>query len=152
MRILIIEDDKNLCQIMRAGLQDAGIDSDFCHDGETGLELLLHNCYDACCLDRMLPSMDGLTILKKARAAKVSAPVLMLTAMCGLDDKVDGLEAGADDYLAKPLDQGIHYGILKCLNRKEGKCQCSHNAGKSYQHLLGRLPNLDPSLFSVRLF
>lgn len=84
MRILIIEDDKNLCQIMRAGLQDAGIDSDFCHDGETGLELLLHNCYDACCLDRMLPSMDGLTILKKARAAKVSAPVLMLTAMGGL--------------------------------------------------------------------
>lgn len=103
MRILIIEDDKNLCQIMRAGLQDAGIDSDFCHDGETGLELLLHNCYDACCLDRMLPSMDGLTILKKARAAKVSAPVLMLTAMGGLDDKVDGLEAGADDYLAKPF-------------------------------------------------
>ena len=62
VRILIIEDDKNLCQIMRAGLQDAGIDSDFCHDGETGLELLLHNCYDACCLDRMLPSMDGLTL------------------------------------------------------------------------------------------
>ena len=58
VRILIIEDDKNLCQIMRAGLQDAGIDSDFCHDGETGLELLLHNCYDACCLDRMLPSLQ----------------------------------------------------------------------------------------------
>lgn len=118
MRILIIEDDKNLCQIMRAGLQDAGIDSDFCHDGETGLELLLHNCYDACCLDRMLPSMDGLTILKKARAAKVSAPVLMLTAMGGLDDKVDGLEAGADDYLAKPFAMRELVARLHALLRR----------------------------------
>lgn len=118
MRILIIEDDKNLCHIMRAGLQDAGIDSDFCHDGETGLELLLHNCYDACCLDRMLPSMDGLTILKKARAAKVSAPVLMLTAMGGLDDKVDGLEAGADDYLAKPFAMRELVARLHALLRR----------------------------------
>lgn len=117
MRILIIEDDKNLCQIMRAGLQDAGIDSDFCHDGETGLELL-HNCYDACCLDRMLPSMDGLTVLKKARAAKVSAPVLMLTAMGGLDDKVDGLEAGADDYLAKPFAMRELVARLHALLRR----------------------------------
>ena len=103
---------------MRAGLQDAGIDSDFCHDGETGLELLLHNCYDACCLDRMLPSMDGLTILKKARAAKVSAPVLMLTAMGGLDDKVDGLEAGADDYLAKPFAMRELVARLHALLRR----------------------------------
>lgn len=136
MRILIIEDDKNLCQIMRAGLQDAGIDSDFCHDGETGLELLLHNCYDACCLDRMLPSMDGLTILKKARAAKVSAPVLMLTAMGGLDDKVDGLEAGADDYLAKPfaIKRKLKYWLCKArafvcrlfsIRQFSTECYCS---------------------------
>ena len=125
MRILIIEDDKNLCHIMRAGLQDAGIDSDFCHDGETGLELLLHNCYDACCLDRMLPSMDGLTILKKARAAKVSAPVLMLTAMGGLDDKVDGLEAGADDYLAKPFAMRELVARLHALLRRPSHCQLS---------------------------
>lgn len=117
MRILIIEDDKNLCQIICTGLQDAGIDSDFCHDGETGLELL-HNCYDACCLDRMLPSMDGLTVLKKARAAKVSTPVLMLTAMGSLDDKVDGLEAGADDYLAKPFAMRELVARLHALLRR----------------------------------
>ena len=78
-------------------------ESDICHDGEVGLELFLHNCYDACCLDRMLPSMDGLTLLKRARASSITTPVLMLTAMNGLDDKVDGLESGADDYMAKPF-------------------------------------------------
>lgn len=131
MRILIIEDDKNLCQIMRAGLQDAGIDSDFCHDGETGLELLLHNCYDACCLDRMLPSMDGLTILKKARAAKVSAPVLMLTAMGGLDDKVDGLEAGADDYLAKPFAMRELVARLHALLRRPSQAMAVEESNQN---------------------
>ena len=150
MRILIIEDDKNLCQIMRAGLQDAGIDSDFCHDGETGLELLLHNCYDACCLDRMLPSIDGLTILKKARAAKVSAPVLMLTAMGGLDDKVDGLEAGADDYLAKPFAMRELVARLHALLRRPSQAmaveesnQMDEEAMEMFQQALTEYGELD---------
>lgn len=118
MRILIIEDDKDLCQIMRTGLRDVGIDADVCHDGEVGLELLLHNCYDACCLDRMLPSMDGLTILKRVRGSGGSTPVLMLTAMGNLDDKVDGLESGADDYLAKPFAMKELVARLHALLRR----------------------------------
>lgn len=118
MRILIIEDDQDLCRIMRTGLQDTGMDADVCHDGEVGLELLLHNCYDACCLDRMLPLMDGLTILKKVRAAGVSTPVLMLTAMGSLDDKVAGLESGADDYLAKPFAMKELVARLHALLRR----------------------------------
>lgn len=130
MKILIIEDDENLCRIMRTGLQDAGIDSDICHDGEVGLELFLHNCYDACCLDRMLPSMDGLTILKKARAAGITTPVLMLTAMGSLDDRVDGLESGADDYLAKPFAMRELVARLHALLRRPAQAVPTETGSK----------------------
>ena len=130
MKILIIEDDENLCWIMRTGLQDAGIDSDICHDGEVGLELFLHNCYDACCLDRMLPSMDGLTILKKARAAGITTPVLMLTAMGSLDDRVDGLESGADDYLAKPFAMRELVARLHALLRRPAQAVHTETGSK----------------------
>ena len=130
MKILIIEDDENLCRIMRTGLQDAGIDSDICHDGEVGLELFLHNCYDACCLDRMLPSMDGLTILKKARAAGITTPVLMLTAMGSLDDRVDGLESGADDYLAKPFAMRELVARLHALLRRPAQAVHTETGSK----------------------
>ena len=130
MRILIIEDDKNLCQIMRTGLQDVGIDADICHDGDVGLELLLHNCYDACCLDRMLPSMDGLTILKKARTAGITTPVLMLTAMGSLDDRVDGLESGADDYLAKPFAMRELVARLHALLRRPAQAVPTETGSK----------------------
>ena len=130
MRILIIEDDENLCRIMRTGLQDVGIDADICHDGDVGLELLLHNCYDACCLDRMLPSMDGLTILKKARAAGITTPVLMLTAMGSLDDRVDGLESGADDYLAKPFAMRELVARLHALLRRPAQAVPTETGSK----------------------
>lgn len=120
MRILIIEDDQSLCKIIATGLRDMGIEADTCHDGREGLEFLLHHCYDACCLDRMLPSMDGLTILKKVRAEGISTPVLMLTAMGSLGDKVDGLESGADDYLAKPFAMKELIARLHALIRRPG--------------------------------
>ena len=81
MRILLIEDDKALCQVLQPTLQAAGFASDCCHTGADGLHLLKTGYYDACILDRMLPELDGLTLLKSARADGVSIPVLMLTAL-----------------------------------------------------------------------
>ena len=103
MRILMIEDDKELCRAVQAYLMANGVDADLCHDGEEGLYYLRQNIYDMCCLDRMLPGMDGLSLLKQARTDGVATPVLMLTALSRIGDRVDGLEAGADDYLTKPF-------------------------------------------------
>lgn len=118
MRILLIEDDEALCQVLQPTLQAAGFASDCCHSGADGLALLKTGCYDACILDRMLPELDGLQVLKKARAAGVTAPVLMLTALGQVGDRVAGLDAGADDYLAKPFDSRELLARLRALVRR----------------------------------
>ena len=94
MRVLMIEDDEELCNAVKASLTVQGMDVDICHDGAEGLEYLHQNIYDVCCLDRMLPHMDGLTLLRKARAAGILTPVLILTALSRIGDRVDGLDAG----------------------------------------------------------
>ena len=104
MRILLIEDDRALCQVLQPTLEAAGFASDCCHNGADGLALLRTGYYDACILDRMLPELDGLLLLQSARADGVTIPVLMLTALSQVGDRVEGLDAGADDYLAKPFD------------------------------------------------
>lgn len=118
VRILVIEDDAALCRVLEAGLRDAGIAADFCRDGADGLQLLRQNCYDACCLDRMLPGLDGLTVLRRARAGGLATPVLMLTALDRLDDRVEGLNAGADDYLPKPFAMRELVARLNALTRR----------------------------------
>lgn len=118
MRILLIEDDEALCQVLQPTLQAAGFASDCCHSGADGLTLLESGYYDACILDRMLPELDGLHLLKKARAAGVTAPVLMLTALGQVGDRVAGLDAGADDYLAKPFDNRELLARLRALVRR----------------------------------
>lgn len=118
MRILLIEDDKALCQVLQPTLQAAGFASDCCHTGADGLHLLKTGYYDACILDRMLPELDGLTLLKSARADGVSIPVLMLTALGQIGDRVDGLDAGADDYLTKPFDTRELLARLRALVRR----------------------------------
>mgnify|MGYP003242430658 CR=1 FL=1 len=107
MRILLIEDDKALCRVLQPTLQAAGFASDCCHTGA-----------DACILDRMLPELDGLTLLKSARADGISIPVLMLTALGQIGDRVEGLDAGADDYLAKPFDNRELLARLRALVRR----------------------------------
>ena len=87
-------------------LQAAGYTVDTCHDGADGKALLCGGAYDVCVLDRMLPGLDGLSLLRAARAKGCTTPVLMLTALSGINDRVDGLDAGADDYLASPLTRG----------------------------------------------
>lgn len=103
MRLLLIEDDAQLSALIRDQLQDRGYQVDMAGDGEEGLLLLQRGCYDGCILDRMLPELDGLSLLRAARRQGVNTPVLMLTALGRTQDLVDGLEGGADDYLAKPF-------------------------------------------------
>lgn len=118
MRVLMIEDDRELCRAVKASLDAQGIDLDICCDGGEGLEYLRQNIYDVCCLDRMLPHVDGLTLLRRARAAGIRTPVLVLTALSRIGDRVDGLDAGADDYLVKPFDMRELLARLRALARR----------------------------------
>ncbi len=103
MKILLVEDDAVTRDYVEAGLNGAGHLCDATRDGIDGLTLASRGNYDAIVLDRMLPGMDGLSLLKAIRAAGNLTPVLFLTAIGGVDDRVEGLEAGADDYLVKPF-------------------------------------------------
>lgn len=104
MRILVIEDEKRLAAILKKGLDESGFVVDVALDGEDGLFMARTYPYDAVLLDILLPKVDGLTVLKKLRAEKIGVPVLMLTAKGELEDRVRGLNLGADDYLVKPFD------------------------------------------------
>ena len=103
MKVLLVEDDQVTRNYILSGLKEAGHSVDDASDGIDGLTLALRGNYDAAVLDRMLPGMDGLSILKAMRAAKITTPVIFLTAIGGVDDRVEGLDAGADDYLVKPF-------------------------------------------------
>lgn len=120
MRILMVEDDTALCEALRPSLETAAFRADFCHNGPDGLALLTSGAYDVCILDRMLPGLDGLSLLRAARASGVVTPVLMLTALSGIGERVDGLDAGADDYLAKPFDTRELLARLRALARRPG--------------------------------
>jgi len=103
MKILIVEDDKEAAAYLKKALLEAGHTVDHAGGGREGLFLGAGETYDVIILDRMLPEMDGLAILRTLRASGVATPVLLLTALGGIDDRVDGLEAGGDDYLVKPF-------------------------------------------------
>lgn len=103
MRILLIEDDKNLCEMLRFQLEKEHHEVTICNNGRDGLDLFLQDAYDLVLLDRMLPTMNGLLILQKARHRGISTPVIMITALGELYDRVEGLDCGADDYLVKPF-------------------------------------------------
>jgi len=103
MRILVIEDDREAASWLVKGLAEAGHIADHAADGEEGLGLALEAVHDVLIVDRMLPAMDGLSLVKAARTSGVKTPVLFLTTMGGVDDRVAGLEAGGDDYLVKPF-------------------------------------------------
>jgi DNA-binding response OmpR family regulator len=103
MRILIVEDEDKVAGLIKKGLEEEGYAADVASDGEVGLSMMQMNVYDAAILDLMMPKMDGMELIKRVRAAKINVPVLMLTARDTLDDKIVGLDAGADDYLTKPF-------------------------------------------------
>ncbi|MCY4285438.1 MAG: response regulator transcription factor [Thiotrichales bacterium] len=103
MRILLIEDDPETARFIRKGLEEAGHVLDQAGDGKRGLLLALDADHDALVVDRMLPGLDGLSIVRSLRAADRTTPVLVLSALGEVDDRVEGLRAGGDDYLVKPF-------------------------------------------------
>ncbi|MEK7755453.1 MAG: response regulator transcription factor [Acidobacteriota bacterium] len=103
MRILVVEDEKRIADFLGRGLESAGYAVDLAGDGASAMDLVHAADYDVIVLDLMLPDTDGLTLLGKIRDRKSSPPVLILSARGGLDDRVKGLESGADDYLVKPF-------------------------------------------------
>ncbi len=103
MRVLIIEDDKTIADYVRTGLIELGHTVDAVHDGRDGLFQASSESYDAIIVDMMLPTVDGLTILNALRASKIGTPILVLSAKSKVQDRVQGLRAGADDYLVKPF-------------------------------------------------
>ena len=103
MKLLIVEDDPEAAAYLKRALSEAGHNIDTAGTGRDGLMLAAGESYDVIILDRMLPQIDGLAIVRTIRASGVKTPVLLLTALGGIDDRVEGLEAGADDYLVKPF-------------------------------------------------
>ena len=103
MRILLVEDDLRLASIIARVLGQERIEVDLAHDGDTGLDLALSGVHDVVILDRMLPGLDGMEVVRSLRDEGQSVPVLMLTALGDLPERVEGLDAGADDYLGKPF-------------------------------------------------
>ena len=103
MKLLLVEDDKQGAAFLKKALAEAGHAVDHAVGGREGLLLAAGEPYDVIILDRMLPQLDGLAILRTIRASGVKTPVLLLTALGGIDDRVEGLEAGGDDYLVKPF-------------------------------------------------
>ena len=103
MRVLIVEDEAGVAGFVKQGLTEAGYAVDVAHDGSEGLEYALAFEYDVVILDIMLPKMNGLDVLREMREKRAKTPVLLLTARDGVDDRVHGLDVGADDYLVKPF-------------------------------------------------
>ncbi len=104
MRILLIEDEKRLAKVIKKGLSEQGFAVDQAFEGEEGFYLAESESYDLIILDIALPKMDGLTICSKLRQKKITTPILMLTAKTRVEDRVQGLNTGADDYLTKPFE------------------------------------------------
>mgnify|MGYP002295015214 CR=1 FL=1 len=103
MRILLVEDDKELCDAIKLQLERAGYETDCCGQGQEAFYYAAEYPYDVIILDRMLPHMDGLSVLGGLRRMNITTPVIITTALDGINDRIDGLDAGADDYLVKPF-------------------------------------------------
>jgi two-component system OmpR family response regulator len=120
MRVLVIEDDKDAADYLVKGLRESGYAVDHAADGRDGLFLALSEPYDVMVVDRMLPGPDGLSIVESVRKAGISTPVLFLSALGEVEDRVAGLKAGGDDYLAKPFAFSELLARIEALLRRSG--------------------------------
>ncbi|GIU51855.1 DNA-binding response regulator [Shewanella sairae] len=118
MKILLVEDDINLSRYIEKGLTEAGNSVQSVDNGRHALSICLMEQFDLAIIDRMLPGLDGLSLVKAMRASQISIPILFLTSLGGIDDRVDGLNAGADDYLTKPFAFTELLARLSALSRR----------------------------------
>ena len=120
MKILLIEDEVMLADSIRAMLEKRGFWVECVCDGESGAEYALTGIYDLLILDIMMPKMDGLQVARQVRAQRCATPILMLSARSGVEDRIQGLNAGADYYLTKPFDSGELLASINALLRRQG--------------------------------
>lgn len=120
MNILVVEDERNLADAIVRIASDASYNADAVYDGRSGLRAALGGSYDAVVLDVMLPGMDGYEVVHEMRRQGVATPVLLLTARTSTADKVEGLDAGADDYMTKPFEADELLARLRALTRRRG--------------------------------
>lgn len=130
MKILMIEDDAKISAYVEKGLKESGHAVDIAADGETGLHLALHEKYDVLIIDRMLPKLDGLTLLRAFRGGGHQSGVLVLSALGDVDDRVMGLRAGGDDYLVKP------FAFIELLARVEALGKRTASAPNASSNIL----------------
>jgi two-component system OmpR family response regulator len=122
VRVLVAEDDVRLADLLAQSLTEAGWRADVVHDGRSAYDLLLGDAgYDVALLDWMLPGMDGVSVARRLRGFGVTTPILMLTARGDVRDRIDGLDAGADDYLPKPFDLDELLARLRALYRRSSQ-------------------------------
>lgn len=120
MKLLIVEDEKRLCQTIAKHLKAEGYTIDTCYNGSDAIDYIEGTEYDAIILDIMLPGIDGIAVLKKVRSNKLKTPVLLLTAKNTVEDKVTGLDSGADDYLTKPFSLEELSARIRVMIRRSG--------------------------------
>ena len=120
MKILIIEDEKLLADSIADLLRAKGFQVEAAYDGETGTQYALLGVYDVLILDVMMPGMDGYQVARQVRAKHCATPILMLTARADIEDRIDGLNAGADYYLTKPFDTRELFACINALLRRQG--------------------------------
>jgi two-component system OmpR family response regulator len=118
MRILVVEDEEEVASYLAKGLKEHGYAVDVAHDGKEGLYLALSEPFDAMIIDRMLPNVDGLSIVRSVRQSGATTPVLILSALGQVDDRVEGLREGGDDYLIKPFSFSELIARLDALQRR----------------------------------
>ncbi len=123
MNVLIIEDEVGLAEAVAAILRSERYQTDIANDGQTGLKMALTGEYDCILLDIMLPGMNGLDVLSYLRVKEIETPVLLLTARSETDDKIKGLDCGADDYLTKPFSMGELLARIRAMTRRRGIVQ-----------------------------
>ncbi len=120
MKILIIEDEKLLADSLQTMLESKGFQVEAVYDGETGADYAELGIYDLLILDVMMPGMNGYQVARKVRSQRLGTPILMLTARSGLEDRIEGLNAGADYYLTKPFDMRELLACINALLRRQG--------------------------------
>lgn len=121
MRLLLIEDDQVIADFIQKGMKEAGFAIDHMPDGQMGLSAALNQTYDVAIIDLMLPKLDGLSIIDRLREKKINLPIIILSAKRTVDDRIDGLQHGSDDYLTKP------FSFSELLARVEALLRRAHN-------------------------